>query len=96
MRGWLSDSRCAPGHVSSGKYTGTNPDCSKECVAKGFKTVLVDPEHKTLLVVTTRKWRRRMSAISGDLNLKRKTVRIDTLKILEPGRAMCDVPQEEK
>jgi hypothetical protein len=100
VRGWVSDSRCASGHVSSGKYTGTNPDCSKECVAKGFKTVLIDPDHKVLLTAsnpaTTKKNIGDFVEITGDVDLDKKTVRIETLKMLEIGRAMCAVPEKTK
>jgi hypothetical protein len=100
VRGWVSDSGCAPGHVSSGKYTGTNPDCSKECVAKGFKTVLIDPDHKMLLTVSNplaaKKSVGDFVEITGDVDLDKKTVRIETLKVLEIGRAMCEVPDKTK
>jgi hypothetical protein len=100
VRGWVSDSGCAPGHVSSGKYTGTNPDCSKECVAKGFKTVLIDPDHKMLLTVSNplaaKKSVGDFVEITGDVDLDKKTVHIDTLKMLEFGRTMCEVRDKTK
>ena len=51
VRGWLSDEDCATGRANDGRYTGTNPDCAKKCVHDGKKIVLVDPEHKRLLVI---------------------------------------------
>jgi hypothetical protein len=98
VRGWISDARCAPGHVSAGKYTGTNPDCSKECIAKGIKMLLIDPDHKSLLTVlnpaAAKNYVGDFVEISGGTNLEKKTVRIESVKLLEKGRAMCDVPDK--
>ena len=100
VRGWLSDEGCASGRASSGEYTGTNPDCAKKCVRQGKRIVLIDPDHKRLLVVLNRD-----SAIehlgdyveiSGNLDEKTKTLKIDSMKLLEKGRAMCDVPPKKK
>src|SRR5260370_27813614 len=41
IRGWLSDEQCAGGRASGSVYTGTNPECAKQCVAKGAKIVLI-------------------------------------------------------
>jgi hypothetical protein len=34
--------------------------------------------------------------ISGDLDEQARTLHIDSLKLLEKGRAMCDVPPKKK
>src|SRR5438309_9541413 len=52
IRGWLSDEQCARGRANGGVYTGTNPDCAKQCVAKGAKIVLVVPDQKRVLDIT--------------------------------------------
>jgi hypothetical protein len=100
VREWVSDSGCAPGHVSSGKYTGTNPDCSKECVAKGFKTVLIDPNHKMLLAVSNPLAAKKnvgdFVEITGDVDLDKKTQRIETLKMLEIGGRCARYPTRPK
>jgi hypothetical protein len=100
LRGWLSDEGCAPGHVSSGKYTGTNPDCSKDCVAKGKKIVFIDPEKKRILSIANQDAARQNVGdyveVSGDVNSEKKVLHIETLKMLERGRAMCEVPEKGK
>lgn len=99
LRGWLSDEGCAGGRASGGLYTGTNPDCAKRCVREGKKIVLVDPEHKRLLTIENPDAAVARVGdyveISGDLNERAKTLRIDSLKLLEKGRAMCDVPKKK-
>lgn len=99
LRGWLSDEGCAGGRASGGLYTGTNPDCAKRCVREGKKIVLVDPDHKRLLTVENPDAATERVGdyveISGDLNEQAKTLRIDSLKLLEKGRATCDVPKKK-
>lgn len=98
LRGWLSDEGCAGGRASSGLYTGTNPDCAKRCVREGKKTVLVDADHKRLLTIENPDAATERVGdyveITGDLNAQAKTLRIDSLKLLEKGRAMCGVPKK--
>ena len=99
LRGWLSDEGCAGGRASGGLYTGTNPDCAKRCVREGKKTVLVDPDHKRLLTIENPGAATERVGdyveITGDLNAQAKTLRIDSLKLLEKGRAMCGVPKKK-
>jgi hypothetical protein len=51
IQGWISDEQCARGRASSGVYTGTNPECAKQCVAEGAKIVLIVPDQKRVLIV---------------------------------------------
>jgi len=100
VRGWLSDEGCAGGRAKSGIYTGTNPECAKKCVGDGKKIVLVDPDHKRLLVIVNQEAAKERVGdyveINGDLNEQDKTLRVDSVKLLEKGRAMCDVPAKKK
>jgi hypothetical protein len=100
LRGWLSDEGCAGGRASSGTYTGTNPDCAKKCVSEGKKIVLVDPDHKRLLTIANQDAARERVGdyveINGELDQQAKSLRIDSLKLLEKGRAMCDVPKKKQ
>jgi hypothetical protein len=100
LRGWLSDEGCAGGRAKSGMYTGTNPDCAKKCVSEGKKIVFVDPDHKRLLSIANQDIAKERVGdyveISGDLDEGTKTLRIGSLKLLEKGRAMCDVPAKKK
>jgi len=100
LRGWLSDEDCAGGRASSGTYTGTNPDCAKKCVRDGKKIVLVDPVHKRLMTIANQNAAREQVGdyveINGELDEQAGSLRIDSLKLLEKGRAMCDVPAKKK
>lgn len=100
LRGWLSDEGCAGGRASDGIYTGTNPDCAKKCVADGKKIVLVDPERKRLLTLANQEAAKDRVGdyveVSGELDAQAKSLRIESLKLLEKGRAMCDVPAKKK
>lgn len=100
IRGWLSDEGCAGGRAHDGVYTGTNPDCAKKCVHDGKKIVLVDPERKRLLAITNQDAAIERVGdyveISGEVDDQAKTLRVDSMKLLEKGRAMCDVPAKKK
>ncbi len=100
IRGWLSDEACATGRSHAGIYTGTNPDCAKKCVHDGKRIVLVDPNNKRLLTVLNGDAATERVGdyveISGDLDEQTGTLHIDSLKLLEKGRAKCDVPQKKK
>jgi hypothetical protein len=99
VRGWLSDKGCAGGRAKSGTYTGTNPDCAKKCVHDGKKIVLVDADHRRLLVILNEDAAKERVGdyveIGGDLDEQAKTLQIESLKLLEKGRAMCDVPRKK-
>jgi hypothetical protein len=100
VRGWLSDEACASGRANGGTYTGTNPDCAKKCVREGKRIVLVDPDHKRLLAILNGDAATERIGdyveISGDLDEQARTLHVDSLQLLEKGRAMCDVPPKRK
>jgi len=97
IRGWLSDEQCARGRAESGVYTATNPRCAKECVAKGKKVVLIDPERKQIFTVTNQSLAKKNVGdyveIVGQTDFSAKTIRIASLKMLERGTASCSRPQ---
>jgi hypothetical protein len=96
IRGWLSDEGCARGRAQSGTFTATNPDCAKECVAKGKKIVLIDPERKMIFAIVNQDLAKKNVGdyveIAGHMDVQAKTVRVDSLKLLETGTATCDRP----
>jgi hypothetical protein len=98
VRGWLTDSACAPGRASGGLYDGGNPECAKKCVAEGKKIVFADPEKKMLFEVTNQDAAKDNIAdyveVAGTWDMKAKTVHIDSVKLLEKGRAKCGVPKK--
>jgi hypothetical protein len=100
LRGWLSDEGCASRRANGGTYTGTTPDCAKKCVRESKRIVLVDPNHKRLLTILNGDAATERVGdyveISGDLDEQARTLHIDSLKLLENGRAMCNVPPKRK
>jgi hypothetical protein len=100
LRGWLSDEDCAGRRAKSGVYTGTNPDCAKKCVSEGKKIVFVDPDHKRLLNIVNQDVAKERVGdyveISGDVDEQAQTLRVDSLKLLEKGHAMCEVPAKKE
>jgi hypothetical protein len=100
LRGWLSDEGCARGRAQSGTYTQTNPDCAKECVATGKKIVFIEVEHKRILLIRNQDAARQnigdQVEITGEVDAGAKTVQIDSLKMIEKGRAMCEAPKKAK
>jgi hypothetical protein len=100
LRGWLSDEQCANGRAESGTYTATNPRCAKECVAKGKKIVFVDPQGKRVLLLTNQEVAKKNVGdyveITGAVDNQSKTLRVDSLKFLEKGSAMCAAPKSKK
>ncbi|HKN74471.1 MAG TPA: hypothetical protein VJW94_04775, partial [Candidatus Acidoferrum sp.] len=100
IKGWLSDESCASGRAVSGDFTATNPDCAKKCVHEGKRIVLIDPDRKRLLIIVNKDAAIERVGdyveISGDVDEQARTLHIDSLKLLEKGRAMCDVPPKKK
>ena len=94
IRGWLSDEVCAQGRASSGVFTGTSPRCAKECVAKGRKIVLVDPEAKRVVAIENQAVARENIGdyveVQGALSSRTKRLHIDSLKRLSIGVAACE------
>ena len=93
IKGWLSDEQCARGRASSGAFTGTNPRCAKDCVAKGRKIVLIDPELKRVLTIQNQGVARDNIGdyleVQGTLSAT-KLLHIDSLKKLSTGVAACE------
>ena len=99
LRGWLSDDGCGGGRARGGLYTGTNPICAKKCIHEGKKMVLLDPEKKRVLTIDNPDVAMENIGdyvkISGDLNVQARTLRIDSLRLLKKGIAMCGKPAKK-
>jgi hypothetical protein len=93
VRGWLSDEQCAKGRASSGVFTGTNPSCAKECIAKGRKIVLIDPDAKEVVRIENQEAARANIGdyveIEGSVGSRPKVLHIDSLRLLSVGAAAC-------
>lgn len=98
LRGWLSDEQCAQGRANGGVYTGTNPDCAKQCVAKGAKVVLIVPDQKRILNIANQEVAKNNVGdyveVTGNIDRQNQVVRIDSLKMITQGRAKCDLPKK--
>ena len=59
--------------------------------------IFVDPDHKRLLVIANQEAAKQNIGdyveITGELDKYGKTLQIAALKLIEKGRAMCDVPK---
>jgi hypothetical protein len=97
IRGWLSDEGCARGRAEGGTYTATNVECAKNCVAKGKKVVLVDPERKMIFDIANQGAAKENVGdyveIIGQIDLQAKIIRVGSLKLLERGTASCERPK---
>jgi hypothetical protein len=100
VQGWLSDEACARGRAKSGVYSGTNPDCAKRCVAQGKRIVLIVPDEKSVLDIANQDAARENIGdevqATGTIDPGTKALHIDSLKMLSPGRAMCQLPPHQK
>jgi hypothetical protein len=98
MQGWLSDSNCAKARAKGGAYTATNADCAKECVAKGKKIVLIDPNHKKIVDIANQDAVKNNVGdyveLTGSTDAK-DVLHVDSLKFLDKNRAMCGVPEKK-
>jgi len=99
IRGWLSDEQCARGRAEGGTYTATNAQCAKECVAKGKKIVLIDPDKKRILLIGNQAEAKKHIGdyveISGKVDEKSQTLEVSSLKFLDSNHAMCGVPPKK-
>lgn len=98
LKGWLSDSSCAKARAKGGAYTATNADCAKECVAKGKKIVLIDPEHKKVVDISNQDAVKKNVSdyveLTGTVDAQNQ-FHVESLKFLDKNRAMCGVPEKE-
>lgn len=76
------------------------PIAQKKCIRDGKKIVFVDQEGKRLLVIANQDAATERVGdyveISGEVDDQAKTLRVDSMKLLEKGRAMCDLPAKKK
>ena len=72
----------------------------QEGLHEGKRIVFVDPDHKWLLTITNQDAATESIGdyleVIGTVDEQSKTLRVDSLKLLEKGRAMCDVPAKKK
>jgi hypothetical protein len=98
LKGWLSDSSCAKNRAAEGIFTATNSVCAKECVTKGEKIVLIDPDHKKVIDIQNQDAVKKNVSdyveLTGTLDSK-NVMTVESVKFLDKNRAMCGVPEKK-
>ncbi len=98
LKGWLSDSSCAKNRASNGIFTATNAQCAKECVAKGKKIVLIDPDHGSVVDIANQDAVKKNVSdyveLIGTVDAQ-NLFHVESLKFLDKNRAMCGVPEKK-
>jgi len=67
LTGWFSDEGCAKGRVASGEISPNNPECVKQCLDKGARSVFISEQGKDMLIVTGIRKRRTIWGITSKL-----------------------------
>jgi hypothetical protein len=97
IRGWISDESCAHAHASAGKYTGNNPDCVKDCVRKGKRIVVIDPERKMVIPIENQNAAMQNIGdyveITGNFASDGEMFHVTSLKFLSEGATECERPK---
>ncbi|HVM75638.1 MAG TPA: hypothetical protein VMT75_08345 [Candidatus Saccharimonadales bacterium] len=87
IRGWISDEHCAGSKARDGVYAATNPECTKECVGKGYKAVLIDPKGKRVLVITDQEMAKKSLGdyveVIGVVDAQASTIKPESIRFLE-------------
>ena len=93
LQGWLSDEACARPRANNGIFTPTNPDCARDCVAKGENVVLILADRKQIVRLVRSDLIR--ANVGNYVNLTvhpapgSTQMMVDSLKTLTVGRARC-------
>jgi hypothetical protein len=99
IRGWLADEDCANNRARYGTYAAPGLTCTRECISKGKKIVIIDPDGKRVLVIENQDIAKKNVGdyveIIGNVDPKTKLLHADSLKFLDKNRAMCGVPQNK-
>ncbi len=99
IRGWLADEDCAKSRASSGTYAVPGLTCTRECIAKGKRIAIIDPDGKRVLVIENQEIAKKnvgdFVEIIGSVDTKTSVLRADSLKFLDKNRAKCGVPQKK-
>jgi hypothetical protein len=99
IRGWLADEDCANNRASNGTYAVPGLTCTRECIAKGKRIAIIDPDGKRVLVIENQEIAKKnvgdFVEIIGSVDTKTNLLHADSLKFLDKNRAMCEVPQNK-
>ena len=94
-KGWFADERCATERVRNGRNGPPGQACTRECIRKGVPVVFIDAQTGALYRVDNPKPTKGLESdyveIAGALNGEKKTVHVDSIRVLEKYAAHCSV-----
>ena len=94
-KGWFADEKCAAERVRNGRTGPPGQTCTRECIRKGVKVVFIDEQTGTLYRVDNPKPTKGVESdyveFAGILNAEKKTVHVDSVRVLERYTAKCSV-----
>jgi hypothetical protein len=94
--GWFSDESCATERVKAGRIGPTGRSCTRECLAKGVRMAFIDEKARAVLRVENPAAARGQEGayvrVTGSVDAARKTLHVDSVKVLKPYAATCDAP----
>ena len=92
--GWFADEQCATSRAEVGRTGPPGRSCTQECIRKGVPVVFIDEKTKALYRVSnpgvTRGQECDHVQVTGTLDEKARTIRVATIKVLDPYVAKCD------
>jgi hypothetical protein len=96
VKGWISEEQCAKSQARTGVSKGTNPDCARDCVARGKKIAFIDPAGKRVLVIANQDTAKDNLGdyveITGEVGTAGATLRIDSIQLLKKGKSASHAP----
>jgi hypothetical protein len=94
-KGWFADEKCSTERVRNGRKGPPGQTCTRECIRKGVKVVFIDEQTGVLYRVDnpgpTKGVESDYVELDGTLNATKKTVHVDSVRVLEKYAAHCSV-----
>ena len=94
-KGWLADEKCTTERVRNGRKGPPGQACTRECIRKGAKVVFIDEATGALYRVDNPKPTKGFESdyveLAGTLDADKKTVHVDSVRVLEKYPAHCGV-----
>ena len=98
--GWIACDACSAGRVKQGEAHAPNRECAQKCIREGSPVVFYDEGTKSLLRVenpdSTKDQESHRIEVVGVVNAANKTIRVQSVKVLEKYVASCSVPPPSK
>ena len=96
-KGWFGDQDCAGSKVAPGAKVGPNgQECTRKCIREGVPVVFIDEQAHAMYRVVNPKVSDGIESdyveMVGTIDAAAKTVRVDSVRVLEKYVAKCSVP----